>query len=78
MSETCQEWLEENGRCDLDAGHYPETLHLLVTGDRGIWWKVIWPLDEKDPDVERYLAVADAYEEEDNRRLAAAQASGGQ
>lgn len=73
----CEEYLEESGQCDLEEGHFPETLHLLVTGDRGIWWKVIWPLAADDPDVERYMAVADAYEAEDNRRLAAQRASGG-
>ncbi len=75
--ENCEEWLEEHGRCDLEAGHYPETPHLLVTCDRGICWKVTWPFDEQDPDVKRWKAVADAYEEQDNRELAA-RASGGQ
>lgn len=62
----------EYGRCDLAVNHYPATLHLLVniTG-QGIWSKITWPFDEQDPDVKRYLAIADAYEEEDNRRLAA-------
>lgn len=76
----CEEWLEENGRCDLDEGHFPETLHLLINIDHGIYWKVTWPIEEDDPDVKRYIAVSDAYEEEDNRKMAerAAQASGGQ
>lgn len=67
---SCEEWLEEHGQCDLKAGHYPETHHLLVNMDHGVCWKVTWPFDEDDPDVKRYHAIAQAYEDEDNRRLA--------
>ncbi len=74
--ETCQEWLEEHGRCDLEAGHYPKMPHLLVTCDRGICWKVTWPFDDQDPDVKRYMAEADAYEAEDNRQMAASRSHG--
>ena len=67
----CQEWLEEHGRCDLDQGHFPDTPHLLVTALQGTWAKTVWPFPEDDADVRRYLAVAQAYEEEDDRRMAA-------
>jgi hypothetical protein len=80
----CTEWLEDNGQCDLEAGHFPEMRHLLINIDHGIYWKVVWPIDDSDPDVKRYLAVAQAYEDEDNRQLAeqaaarAGNADGGQ
>ncbi len=67
----CMAWLDEHGRCDLDPDHFPETPHLLVNGIRGEWCKTIWPFEEDDPDVVRYLAEAQAYEDEDNRRMAA-------
>lgn len=69
----CTARVEGVGRCDLKAGHYPATLHLLVNpadDADGEWSKTIWPFGEDDIDVQRYLAVAQAYEDEDNRRMA--------
>lgn len=66
----CLAWLDEHGQCDLDAGHYPETRHLLVNTIRGEWCKTIWPFDEDDPDVRRYIAAGEAAIEEDNRQMA--------
>ncbi len=74
--DTCTEWLDEHGRCDLDAGHYPETRHLLVDPMSGIWAKVEWPFEQSDADVQRYIAVSDAYEAEDNRQMAASRVHG--
>jgi hypothetical protein len=63
------ERLEEQGRCDLDVGH--DLPHLLVNVDHDIYWKATWPIEDDDADVVRYLAIAGAYEDEDNRRMAA-------
>ncbi len=55
----CEEWLEENGQCDIqEAGH--DLPHVLINIDHGITWKVTWPHGDDDPDVARYKEHGDA------------------
>ncbi len=55
----CEEWLDENGQCDIEeAGH--DLPHVLINIDHGVTWKVTWPIPADDPDLARYNRITEA------------------